>query len=132
MINISPIGRNATFVPTLSFSASSSSTQPPSSFASLSSLRHLLLYYFHSTYPSDLTLFLHPFLVCSIQERLDFQAYDKIHNIRSKFVAILKEKFADYGLTFSIGGQISFDVVSLKSIYCHNLEGNGSGGLEGK
>ncbi|KAL7413652.1 phosphomannomutase [Mrakia frigida] len=46
----------------------------------------------------------------SIQERLDFQAYDKIHKIRSTFVDILKEKFADYGLTFSIGGQISFDV----------------------
>ena len=54
-------------------------------------------------------------LIYSIQERLDFQAYDKIHNIRSKFVEVLKEKFADYGLTFSIGGQISFDVVSLFS-----------------
>lgn len=27
-----------------------------------------------------------------------------------KFVETLKEKFADYGLTYSIGGQISFDV----------------------
>jgi hypothetical protein len=27
-----------------------------------------------------------------------------------KFVAVLKEKFADYNLTYSIGGQISFDV----------------------
>lgn len=25
-------------------------------------------------------------------------------------VAVLREKFADFGLTFSIGGQISFDV----------------------
>jgi phosphomannomutase len=47
----------------------------------------------------------------TIQERLDFQAYDKIHNVRKKFVEVLKEKFADYGLTYSIGGQISFDVV---------------------
>lgn len=30
--------------------------------------------------------------------------------MRKKFVQVLKEKFADYGLTYSIGGQISFDV----------------------
>ena len=29
---------------------------------------------------------------------------------RQKFVEVLKAKFADYSLTFSIGGQISFDV----------------------
>ncbi|EJD48020.1 phosphomannomutase [Auricularia subglabra TFB-10046 SS5] len=46
----------------------------------------------------------------TIQERLDFQAYDKIHGVREAFVKVLKEKFPDYGLTFSIGGQISFDV----------------------
>ncbi|MCJ1311137.1 Phosphomannomutase [Agyrium rufum] len=46
----------------------------------------------------------------TIQERLDFQAYDKAHNIRPPFVEALKKKFADYGLTYSIGGQISFDV----------------------
>jgi len=44
------------------------------------------------------------------QERFDFEAYDKIHGIRAAFVKVLQEKFADYGLTFSIGGQISFDV----------------------
>ncbi|KAL8874097.1 MAG: hypothetical protein Q9174_000533 [Haloplaca sp. 1 TL-2023] len=46
----------------------------------------------------------------TIAERNDFNAYDKIHNIRTKFVAALKEKFPDFGLTYSIGGQISFDV----------------------
>ncbi|KAI0313539.1 eukaryotic phosphomannomutase [Amylostereum chailletii] len=46
----------------------------------------------------------------SIQERLDFLAYDKIHGVRAAFVKVLQEKFADYGLTFAIGGQISFDV----------------------
>lgn len=46
----------------------------------------------------------------TIAERLDFQAYDKIHGVREAFVKVLKEKFSDYGLTFSIGGQISFDV----------------------
>lgn len=30
--------------------------------------------------------------------------------VRTKLVEILREKFSDYGLTFSIGGQISFDV----------------------
>lgn len=46
----------------------------------------------------------------SIQERLDFQDYDKIHNIRRDFVAALQKNFPDAGLTYSIGGQISFDV----------------------
>lgn len=29
---------------------------------------------------------------------------------RKKFVEVLREKFASYNLTYSIGGQISFDV----------------------
>jgi len=46
----------------------------------------------------------------TLQERLDFAAYDKQHEVRRAFVEVLREKFADYGITFSIGGQISFDV----------------------
>jgi len=46
----------------------------------------------------------------TIQERHEFEAYDKIHGVRAAFVEVLREKFADYDLTFSIGGQISFDV----------------------
>lgn len=46
----------------------------------------------------------------SVQERNDYEKYDAQHQIRSKFVTALKEKFPDFGLTFSIGGQISFDV----------------------
>ena len=34
----------------------------------------------------------------------------QVHNIRSKMVSVLREKFAHLNLTFSIGGQISFDV----------------------
>jgi len=34
----------------------------------------------------------------------------QIHNVRKIFVEVLKKKFADFSLTFSIGGQISFDV----------------------
>ncbi|KAK6530070.1 Phosphomannomutase [Orbilia ellipsospora] len=46
----------------------------------------------------------------SIQERLDFWEYDKTAKVREEFVKILREKFEHLGLTFSIGGQISFDV----------------------
>ncbi|PPQ63376.1 hypothetical protein CVT24_005641 [Panaeolus cyanescens] len=46
----------------------------------------------------------------TIQERLDFQALDKEKGYRRDFVAALKKEFPDYGLKFSIGGQISFDV----------------------
>ncbi|KAL1658683.1 eukaryotic phosphomannomutase, partial [Schizophyllum commune] len=46
----------------------------------------------------------------TIQERHDFEKYDKVHGVRAAFVKILQEKFADLSLTFSIGGQISFDV----------------------
>jgi hypothetical protein len=34
----------------------------------------------------------------------------QVHGVRAAFVKVLQEKFADYGLTFSIGGQISFDI----------------------
>lgn len=46
----------------------------------------------------------------STQERNEFEAFDKEHKIREKLVNALKENFADFGLTYSIGGQISFDV----------------------
>ncbi|KAG5517849.1 hypothetical protein PMAC_000303 [Pneumocystis sp. 'macacae'] len=46
----------------------------------------------------------------SIQERNEFEKYDQIYGIRKKFVSVLSEEFKEYGLAFSIGGQISFDV----------------------
>lgn len=46
----------------------------------------------------------------STQERNDYEKYDKEHNIRVQLVDALKNEFPDYGLTYSIGGQISFDV----------------------
>ncbi len=71
----------------------------------------------------------------SMQERKEFEMYDKEHQIRAKFVEALRVIFAHFGLTyvtvipslpcplpplthspvffrnrFSIGGQISFDV----------------------
>ncbi|KAL1881052.1 Phosphomannomutase 1 [Paecilomyces lecythidis] len=45
-----------------------------------------------------------------VDERTEFEAYDKVHNIRKNLVESLKKEFADYGLTYSVGGQISFDV----------------------
>lgn len=47
---------------------------------------------------------------CSQQERCDFELYDQEANVRKKFVDVLSKEFEDYNLTFSIGGQISFDV----------------------
>lgn len=46
----------------------------------------------------------------TIQERHDFEAYDKIHNVRRDMVNALKKNFPDLAVTYSIGGQISFDV----------------------
>ncbi|EDQ91618.1 uncharacterized protein MONBRDRAFT_20131 [Monosiga brevicollis MX1] len=47
---------------------------------------------------------------CSRAERNAFEAYDKEHGIRKEFVGLLEKEFAGWGLKFSIGGQISFDV----------------------
>ncbi|EGV61239.1 Phosphomannomutase 1 [Yamadazyma tenuis] len=46
----------------------------------------------------------------STKERNEFEIFDKKANIRTKMVEALRENFADFGLTYSIGGQISFDV----------------------
>jgi len=46
----------------------------------------------------------------TVEERTAFEVHDKKHGLRAAFVKVLQEKFSDYGLTYSIGGQISFDV----------------------
>ena len=43
-------------------------------------------------------------------ERQAFNDYDAQHHVRATMVEAIKKEFADYGLTFSIGGMISFDV----------------------
>jgi hypothetical protein len=48
---------------------------------------------------------------CSQEERDEFERYDHIHHIRKTFVEKLQKEFADYNLTFSIGGQVS-DITS--------------------
>jgi phosphomannomutase len=50
---------------------------------------------------------------CSQSERDAFEEYDKEHGIRAAMVKALQAKFPDYGLKYSIGGQISFDVFPL-------------------
>ena len=47
---------------------------------------------------------------CSQKERIEFEQYDNKYNIRLKMIDVLKTEFADYNFTYSIGGQISFDV----------------------
>jgi len=47
---------------------------------------------------------------CSQEERDEFERFDKEAGVRTKMVETLKKEFAEYGLTYSIGGQISFDV----------------------
>jgi phosphomannomutase len=46
----------------------------------------------------------------STQQRNEYEVFDKEHKIRENMVTALKKQFPDYGLTYSIGGQISFDV----------------------
>ena len=47
---------------------------------------------------------------CSQEEREAFLEYDNEHKIRATMVSVLQERFAHMNLTFSIGGEISFDV----------------------
>ncbi|MEQ2188666.1 hypothetical protein GOODEAATRI_017322 [Goodea atripinnis] len=47
---------------------------------------------------------------CTLEERREFYELDQKEKIREKFVSVLKEEFKGKGLSFSIGGQISFDV----------------------
>jgi phosphomannomutase len=57
---------------------------------------------------------------CSHPEREEFEKFDKLHNIRPKFIEALKKEFPDVGLMYSIGGQISFDVMPIgwDKTYC--------------
>jgi len=47
---------------------------------------------------------------CSREERNEFEKFDLANNIRKDMVEAMRKEFADYNLTFSIGGQISFDI----------------------
>ncbi|KAK1748838.1 phosphomannomutase [Skeletonema marinoi] len=47
---------------------------------------------------------------CSREERNDYEKIDLAQGIRKNMVAAMQKEFSDLGLTYSIGGQISFDV----------------------
>jgi len=57
---------------------------------------------------------------CSREERNEFEKFDLANKIRETMVGKLKQQFADYNLTYSIGGQISFDLfpVGWDKTYC--------------
>ncbi|KAH3669346.1 hypothetical protein OGAPHI_001467 [Ogataea philodendri] len=46
----------------------------------------------------------------STEERNEYEKFDLEHKVREKMVEALKKAFPDLALTYSIGGQISFDV----------------------
>jgi phosphomannomutase len=60
---------------------------------------------------------------CSRDERNDYEKYDLEHNIRKNMITAMKQEFADLDLTYSIGGQISFDVfpTGWDKTYCLNF-----------
>jgi phosphomannomutase len=47
---------------------------------------------------------------CSREERNDYEKFDLQHKVRETMVTAMRTEFADLDLTYSIGGQISFDV----------------------
>lgn len=47
---------------------------------------------------------------CARDERNDFEEYDLANGIRKDMVSAMQKEFSHLDLTFSIGGQISFDV----------------------
>nr|CAH7752593.1 unnamed protein product [Callosobruchus chinensis] len=65
---------------------------------------------------------------CSQEERDTFEMYDKQHEIRKTMIENLRKQFPDIGFTYSIGGQISFDVFPNgwdKSYCLQHLENEG-------
>jgi phosphomannomutase len=65
---------------------------------------------------------------CSQQERLQFAAFDAEHGIRRAMVAAYRAAFPDFGLSFSIGGQISIDIFPTgwdKTLCLKHLAGEG-------
>lgn len=47
---------------------------------------------------------------CTLEERLEFYAFDQVNKVREQFVNALTEQFGEkYKMKFSIGGQISID-----------------------
>lgn len=47
---------------------------------------------------------------CTKEDRKSFVEYDQKYEVRKQMIEVLKKEFGDVDLTYSIGGQISFDV----------------------
>jgi phosphomannomutase len=47
---------------------------------------------------------------CSREERNDYEVFDLENKVRETMVTAMRKEFSDLDLTYSIGGQISFDV----------------------
>lgn len=47
---------------------------------------------------------------CSREERNDYETFDLANDVRKNMVDAMRKEFSDLKLTYSIGGQISFDV----------------------
>ncbi|WP_411015755.1 HAD-IIB family hydrolase, partial [Salmonella sp. s36468] len=65
---------------------------------------------------------------CSQEERDAFEQYDNVHKIRQTMVEAMRAEFADLDLTFSIGGQISFDLfpTGWDKTFCLQFLGEGT------
>ncbi|CAM9726705.1 unnamed protein product [Ectocarpus sp. 4 AP-2014] len=65
---------------------------------------------------------------CSQEERDAFEQYDHEHKIRQTMVDAMRAEFADLNLTFSIGGQISFDLfpTGWDKTFCLQFLGEGT------
>ena len=57
---------------------------------------------------------------CSLQERKDFEVYNRETKVLEKFKEAVEKEFAKFGLKISIGGQISFDCfpIGWDKTYC--------------
>jgi hypothetical protein len=60
---------------------------------------------------------------CSREERNDYEKFDIANNIRKKMVEAMRKEFSDLDMTYSIGGQISFDCfpTGWDKTYCLNF-----------
>lgn len=68
-----------------------------------------------ANFPDSYTPFSSAGRNCSQSERDEFEKFDLENGIRKTMVEVLQKRFAHFGLKYSIGGQISFDVFPVVS-----------------
>lgn len=96
MLNVSPIGRNC-------------SQEERVEFEKYDKVKNLWFFFFPTYHILNYSVII---LLCvwvfNVEKHM--KTMFQVLNIRPKMVSVLREKFAHLNLTFSIGGQISFDV----------------------